>query len=152
MKKILEAFRAFFNVLAGVKEKPLTHQEERSDLSHLTLLHIMQKRGRLIDFLMEDLSTYSDEQVGAAARAVHTECAKLLKETFDIHPVSNQEEGSALSLPLDTDLSRFQLSGNVTALPLRGTLRHKGWQVGKKELNVQATSAQEVLAPAEVEV
>ena len=34
------------------------------------ILSILQRDSRLIDFLMEDVSAYSDEQVGAAVRDV----------------------------------------------------------------------------------
>jgi hypothetical protein len=151
LKKLFDAFKAFLAVLSCKKEEPKALSSKK-DVGHLTVLHLLQKRGRLIDFLMEDLSAYSDEQVGAAVREIHAECGKFIKETFDIRPIYEMEEGSALSLPIDTDLSKLQLSGNVTKLPLRGTLRHKGWEVGKQDLPFHNAKGMGVLAPAEVEV
>ena len=38
------------------------------------------REGRLIDFLMDDLTAYGDAQVGAAARVVHEGCKAVLQE------------------------------------------------------------------------
>ena len=38
------------------------------------ILAILQRDGRFVDFLMEDLGAYSNEQVGAAVRDVHRGC------------------------------------------------------------------------------
>src|SRR5687768_6512529 len=37
----------------------------------LRLLTLLQREGRLLDFLLEDLSAATDEQVGAGVRALH---------------------------------------------------------------------------------
>src|SRR4051812_9875585 len=38
------------------------------------MLALLQRDGRLIDFLMEDVAPYADAQVGAAVRSVHAGC------------------------------------------------------------------------------
>ena len=38
------------------------------------MLGIMQRDSRLLDFLMEDLTSYSDDQIGAAVRELHDQC------------------------------------------------------------------------------
>ena len=53
----------------------------------VSLLAILQERGRLVDFLMEDITTYDDAQVGAAARVVHEGCKAALQEHFRIRSV-----------------------------------------------------------------
>lgn len=40
--------------------------------SALQLLALLQKEARLIDFLQEEVSQFSDEEVGAAARVIHS--------------------------------------------------------------------------------
>jgi hypothetical protein len=50
---------------------PASNQAEAEIASFLATL---QDRGRLVDFLMEDITTYNDAQVGAAARVVHGGC------------------------------------------------------------------------------
>jgi len=150
VKRFFEACKAFFTVLLGKEEVSAPAQEESKD--SLVLLHLLQKRGRLIDFLMEDLSSYSDEQIGGVGRTVHEECANCLKDVFAIEPIFSEEEGSPLSLPVGSDLTKIQLSGEGKGeLPIRGTLRHKGWRATKHTLPSLVGSG-EILAPAEVEV
>ena len=40
----------------------------------LQMLGILQRDARLIDFLMEDITSYADDQVGAAVRSLHADC------------------------------------------------------------------------------
>src|SRR6185369_15628181 len=40
----------------------------------LQLLALFQREGRLIDFLMQDIAPYSDNDVGVVARTVHEGC------------------------------------------------------------------------------
>ena len=37
----------------------------------LRLLAILQREGRLLDFLLEDISSYQDAQIGVAVRDIH---------------------------------------------------------------------------------
>ena len=41
------------------------------------MLAALQREGRLVDFLQEDLSSYEDSQIGAAVRNIHTGCKRL---------------------------------------------------------------------------
>src|SRR4029450_745151 len=61
----------------------------RSDA--LTLLATLQREARLIDFLMEDLASYDDAQIGAAVRDVHRDCAAVLERMFALRPLRYQE-------------------------------------------------------------
>jgi hypothetical protein len=125
----------------------------RSDA--LTLLATLQREARLIDFLMEDLSSYDDAQIGAAVRDVHRDCSTALQRMFALRPLRYQEEGAQVEILAGYDPVQVKLTGNVTGeLPLRGTLVHHGWQAMQCELPVwsgQEESAR-VIAPAEVEV
>ena len=47
-----------------------------------------------MDFLQEDVTQYADEDVGAAARVVHTGCRTVLTEYLTIVPVRDETEGS----------------------------------------------------------
>ena len=38
------------------------------------MLAILQRDSRLVDFLMEDIAAYSDDQIGAAVRELHDQC------------------------------------------------------------------------------
>lgn len=122
--------------------------------SALQLLSIMQQEGRLIDFLKEDVSQFSDTEIGAAARVVHQGIAKVLAEHFTIEPVRNEDENSNLTLEAGFDASQVRLTGNVVgSAPYRGILVHRGWQVTQVTLpQLGETHNVKIIAPAEVEL
>lgn len=45
------------------------------------MLALLQRDGRLVDFLEEDVSSYPDGQLGAAVRSIHSSCAKFWSAT-----------------------------------------------------------------------
>ena len=125
----------------------------RSDA--ISLLAVLQRESRLIDFLKEDISSYADAQIGAAVRDVHRDAAAALERVAALRPVVEQAEGSDVSLPSPVDANRYRLVGNLgAAAPSRGKLQHQGWQATKLELPqyTGAADAAKIVAPAEVEV
>lgn len=115
----------------------------------------LQEEGRLVDFAMEEIAGYSDEQVGAAARVVHQGVREVLRGAFDIRPVHGGEEGEEVVLAEDYDARVYRLVGKVPERPpFRGAVRHRGWKTAKVNLpRVSADpAAREVIAPAEVEI
>jgi hypothetical protein len=127
---------------------------ENAQDAALVLLAMLQREGRLIDFLQEEVTGFSDEQVGAAARVVHEGCRKLLRKYVPLSPVVAQGEGSPLTVPQGFDAQRFRLTGNVTgSAPYQGTLKHHGWQTSSPSLPPLPKGIDvRVLAPAEVEL
>ena len=119
----------------------------------LTLLEALQRESRLIDFLKEDLSAYDDAQIGAAARDVHRDAAKVLERLFALRPVLDQTEGDAVTLTANT-VGRVRLVGNVREGAKSGTLAHHGWTATKTELPAWSgpRDAETIIAPAEVEI
>jgi len=120
----------------------------------LQLLSLFQREARLIDFTQENLSAYSDADIGAAARVVHEGCARVLREHFTIEPVRSENEGSRVTLAEGFDAASVRLTGNVVGkAPFTGTLSHRGWRASKVTLPQLADSHDaRVLAPAEVEL
>ena len=120
----------------------------------LQLLSLLQRDARLIDFTQENLSGYSDADIGAASRLVHEGCAKVLREHFTIEPVRQEAEGSRVVLEAGFDAASVRLTGNVVGqAPFRGTLSHRGWHVTATRLPKLAEGHNaSVLAPAEVEI
>ncbi len=120
----------------------------------LQLLAMLQREGRFVDFLQEDVAGYSDAEVGAAARVVHEGCRKALAEHFSIEPVRAEAEGSRVVLERGFDASEVRLAGNVVGEPpFTGTLTHRGWRVSEAKLpKLAAGHDARVLAPAEVEL
>jgi hypothetical protein len=114
----------------------------------------LRRDARLIDFTQENLSGYSDADIGAASRLVHEGCAKVLREHFSIEPVRNEAEGSRVVLEAGFDAASVRLTGNVVGQPpFRGTLSHRGWHVTATRLPKLAEGHNaSVLAPAEVEI
>ena len=127
---------------------------ERAHASGLLVLSLLQREGRLIDFLQEDVAAFSDAEVGAAARAVHAGCKKVLAAHFTVEPVRKEAEGDAITLAAGFDAGRIRLTGNVAGQPpFRGTLKHHGWVASAVRLpSVSDALDPRILAPAEVEL
>jgi hypothetical protein len=128
--------------------------EESSDRA-VQILSLLQRDGRLIDFLSEDIAPYQDAQVGAAVREVHANCRKALAQYITLEPIMEGEEDRPVTVNEGFDPASVKLVGNVTGRPpLRGLLRHRGWRV--TETNLPPLLPQEtgraVVAPAEVEI
>jgi uncharacterized protein DUF2760 len=125
----------------------------------LSLLGVLQREARLVDFLMEDIAPYSDEQVGAAVRSIHENSRKTLERLFDLAPVVDGVEGTVTNLASSginaKDTTRVKLMGKVPAdgKVESGILQHRGWMVNKAELPpVGAAEKARIIAPAEIEV
>ena len=118
------------------------------------LLAALQREGRLIDFLQEDISLYDDSQIGAAVRSIHAGCKEVLAKHMDIKPLFEEKEGAKVMIPPGFDAQAVRLMGNVTGdPPFRGILRHRGWRVESIRLPQSAEEKKQwVLSPAEVEV
>jgi hypothetical protein len=132
---------------------PVILREATPDAA-LQLLGLFQREARLIDFTQENLSAYSDADIGAAARVVHEGCGKVLREHFTIAPVRSEAEGSRIELPEGFDAAAVRLTGNVVGkAPFRGTLSHRGWRSADVRLpKLAAAHDAAILAPAEVEL
>lgn len=121
--------------------------------SALQLLALFQRKGRLVDFLQEDLSLYDDAQIGAAVRGVHQGCKTVLSDHVTLRPVLDAEEGSVVTVSRGFDPAEIQLTGDVRGEPpFRGTLRHRGWRIERIDLPMKTSVEHAVLAPAEVEI
>jgi hypothetical protein len=172
LNRIVLAFRAFFALLFGgqlpadilaelgliVKPAPVPAPPPKPEIKPedgaLQLLGMLQRDARILDFFMEDIGPYSDEQVGAAARDVHTHTREVLIRHFAPAPVIDAVEGSPVNSP-DPNPTLVKYVGNVPASgkPSGGVLRHRGWRaatVTLPKLNSRQDLA--VLAPAEIEV
>ena len=166
MSRILLAFRAFFAILFG---RPLPSEikpaapspkpaaapkpEPPSPAYALQLLSILQRDARLLDFLMEDIAPYEDDQVGAAVRSLHDQARDSLTRYLSLQPVIDGVEG-AHTRPAISDPAAVKFIGNVPAgKPEGGVLRHKGWRAAKVDLPaVNPKQDASIIAPAEIEI
>jgi hypothetical protein len=120
----------------------------------LALLALLQREGRLVDFLREDLDDYDDEDIGASVRDIHRGCRKVLDEHLDLEPVMPGEEDEDVNVPKGFDPGEIRLVGDVAGdPPFKGVMRHHGWRVTKAKLPTLSDGVdRHVLAPAEVEI
>jgi len=120
----------------------------------LHLFAMLQREGRLMDFLAEDLNQYEDDQIGSAVRAVHAGCLRIVQEYLDPRPVLEEDEGGHVVIADDFDPGAVKLTGKVVGdPPFKGILRHKGWQVGNLKLpTLSGRQNTKIIAPAEVEL
>ena len=119
----------------------------------IAMLALLQRDGRLIDFLMEDIAPFADGQIGAAVREVHAGCRKALLQHVTLTPVLDAEEGGRVTVDAGTDAARVKVIGNVSgAPPFNGVVRHRGWLAARVDLPPLTASSRSVVAPAEVEV
>jgi hypothetical protein len=117
-------------------------------------LTLLQREGRLVDFLQEPLDGFGDAQVGAAARQVHDDCRRVLQQVFGVVPLRPEAEGERVSLDAGFDPRQVRLTGRASAAPpYAGVLRHRGWRVSRVAFPQRHESLDPaVLCPAEVEV
>ncbi|RUM89761.1 MAG: DUF2760 domain-containing protein [Thermodesulfatator sp.] len=124
------------------------------EVAVVQLLGLLQREGRFLDFLQEDIEPYDDAQIGAAVREVHRGCKAALNDALGLKPVLDAPEGSEVEIEEDFDPAKIRLIGNVHGNPpFHGVIRHSGWRYTK--INLPKWTGKEktdVLAPAEVEV
>jgi len=159
------SIRAFFKVITDpeVAKKvepiltpppPEPPKPPRLSGEPLRLLNVLQRDGRLLDFLLEDISAATDEQVGAGVRELHKKAQAAIKEHLTLEPILPGQEEAPVEVPAGFDPSAVRVTGNVTGNPpFRGVLKHHGWRVRSYKLPAPPPGVDElVVAPAEVEL
>jgi hypothetical protein len=167
LSRILLAFRAFFAILFGRPLPPEMAPAPRRPAAPtaptappppnpayaLQLLAILQRDSRLLDFLMEDIASYEDDQIGAAVRSLHDQAHDSLARYLSLQPVIDGVEG-AYTRSAAGDPAAVKFIGNVPAgKPEGGVLRHKGWRAAKVDLPaINPKQDASIIAPAEIEI
>jgi hypothetical protein len=133
-----------------------TAVNQQADAEIVSFLAILQARGRLVDFLMDDINAYSDAQVGTAARVVHAGCRAALLEHFQISPVRAESEGATVQIDAGYLPDEYRLVGKISGpAPFSGVLIHHGWKTDAVKLPRvlrSSTNRLPTIAPAEVEL
>ncbi len=174
MKRIIEAFGAFWYVLttgkslrpapgdSGDKAETIAPEKVKSTKSSsdkfndgavYTLL-LLQREGRLIDFLLEDVENYRNDQIGAAVRQIHSNCQSVLNQHFAIGRIMPDKECESVSIEKSYDSLTIKLSGNVVdSYPQKGRVKHQGWKACS--INFPTFSGQRnpsIIQTAEIEI
>jgi hypothetical protein len=140
----------------AAKPAPAPPTASQADAEVVSFLATLQEKGRLIDFLMDDITAYTDAQVGAAARVVHEGCKAVLREHLAIGPIRKEGEGSTITVPIGYRADEDRLIGKISGqAPFSGTLVHPGWRTETVKLPRVVRSGNDglpTLAPAEVEL
>jgi len=143
-------------VAEPLRPAPPPARANQADAEIVAFLAMLQEKGRLVDFLMDDINAYNDAQVGAAARVVHAGCKTVLAEHFSIRPVRTEQEGAAITVPAGYSASEYRLVGRIAGqAPFSGVLVHRGWRTDTVQLPrlvAEANSNLPAIAPAEVEL
>jgi hypothetical protein len=143
-------------VVEAARPAPPQTEGKRADAAIVHFLAMLQEKGRMVDFLMDDINAYSDAQVAAAARVVHAGCKGVLQEHFRINPVRTEQEGSFVEVPAGYSADEYRLVGRIAgSAPFSGVLVHRGWKtdmVKLPQLLRGSTDQLPAIAPAEVEV
>jgi len=157
VNRFVLALKAFWNSVAhpdfAARVEPLFSKAPTGP--DLRILAVLQRDGRLVDFLQEEIDTFTDAQIGAAVRDIHQGCRKALRDYLTIEPVLGGGEDSPVTVAPDFDPAEIRLTGNVQGSPpFRGVLKHHGWRVKSVQLPVLPSSrgGSSLLAPAEVEI
>lgn len=153
VEKIVEIEKIVEKIVQAPAAAPVVLKEASPDAA-LQLLYLLQNDARFIDFIKEDMSAHSDEDVGMVARVIHEGCNKVLNDHFSFAPIAKENEGDKITLIEGYDAAKVRVTGNIVGNPpFTGTIIHKGWQVTDVRLpsTVQGYNAN-VLAPAEVEL
>jgi hypothetical protein len=140
----------------AARPMPVATSAHQADAEIVNFLAMLQARGRLVDFLMDDINAHDDAQVGAAARVVHAGCKAALLEHFRISPVRAESEGSTVQVAAGYSPDEYRLLGKISGpAPFSGVLVHHGWKtdtVNLPRVLRSSTDRLPAIAPAEVEL
>jgi len=144
----------------SVQEAPPPERRAKADVAAsqregaLALLALLQREGRLVDFLRESLDDYPDADIGASVRDIHRGCRKVLDEHFQLEPVMPGAEEDRIQVPRGFDPAEIRIIGEARGEPpFSGVLRHHGWRATSATLPTLAEGVDRaVVAPAEVDV
>jgi hypothetical protein len=129
LREQLDALRRAYQELQTRSEQ----QQLKQQLAGREFMHILsrlQEKGRFIDFIMEEIGSYSDQQVGTAARYVHAGCRAVVREYLDLAPLHQGAEGAAVTVPKPAPAAELQFLGrSAVNFPVTGRLVHRGWRV-----------------------
>ena len=101
--------------------------QAKLDARPLRFLALLQRDGRLLDFLLEDVRRRDRRRAWSGRGEIHRQCQKAFAPARGLEPVLAEDEASVVDIPSGFDPSAIRLTGNVTGtLPFQGMLIHRG--------------------------
>src|SRR5579871_3773466 len=106
--RIWFSIRAFFRMLRDPSlaervrlqlEPPPPPPPPKPSGAPLRLLRLLQRDGRFLDFVLEDVAAAQDDQIAAAVREMQPHWRAVLREHLDIVPVRTESEGATVEVP-----------------------------------------------------
>ena len=146
-----------------IEEKPVevatkvtpsvTDEISEYELGAIQMISELQKEGRLVDFLEEDLADYEDDEIGSSVRSIHEGCKKVIEKVVQKEKMIDQEEESSIRVNKDYNVNEIKLSGRVSeTFPQKGILVHPGWKVKEMKLSTRPKVSAKIICPAEIEI
>ena len=164
LSRLLLAFKTFFSILSRgalpsdqVQGRVETTMNDASlpqtdSRSAIQLLGALQREGRLVDFLMDEVEGASDADIGVAARVIHRGCRQVLDNYFDLVPAYPGVEGDKITVESGYDPNVVELIGGAAEPPFSGTLNHQGWRVRENRMpSLTAAFSDSLIQRAEIE-
>lgn len=155
---LFELLSSKANTQTGIKvEAPIATKDE-DDTSIVTFISMLQEKGRILDFAMDDIEKYSDEEVGRVARVVHQGIRDVFVSTTGVRPLHKGLEGEVIKINENDDFSMYKMLGTGTGNPpFSGTVVHRGWiaeklVIPKSSLKSSTNSASKIIQAVEIEV
>ncbi len=116
-------------VAEAARPMPVPTGANQADAEIVSFLALLQARGRLVDFLMDDINAYDDAQVGAAARVVHAGCKAALRSTSGSARCAQRARGRQVQVAAGYSPDEYRLLGKISgSAPFSGVLVHHGWK------------------------
>lgn len=132
-------------------------QDTQKGSELLSFLSLLQEKGRFLDFLMDDVSQYTDAQIGAAGRVVHQGCSQVLSDVLNVSPLHEKEEGAVIEVQKDSDISTLKVLGkSVDREQFDAKILHRGWgtdavNIPRRVSELPCREGKYVISPVEVE-
>ena len=94
------------------------------------LLVLLQREGRLLDFILEDVGGVDDCVLGGAVRPLLGKLRGVLCDYVVFEPILGGVEGDVFTVESGFDASLVKVEGLlVGGAPFRGVIKHPGWRV-----------------------
>ena len=135
----------------------LPPKSEYLDATVLNFVSLLQEKGRLVDFAMEDISQHPDDKVGMVARIVHQGVNDVFNKCFAISPLQEAKEGESIALEKENSTNYKFIGGNDFKAGQNAIVLHRGWKANTVNISRITEAGQDldlrkVICPTEIKI